>query len=227
MDRVCHWRNVWKEEISRVEDPFFAQSVVRDALRRSIHLRGLGEFIGACNLPVGRALLGDEIERALTLVREGKWFVVRENVRSPIDVSCYPTLRWAPSKMDHHLYGSAYAQAQGPGKRSTFSIDLDSLWSSVAFAANFLTSRGDEGRLFASEGRDYANTRRVVSQRWMPLKDSERDFARLSALHRYGAVRKITQYFVEASDEWAITGQSWHWRPVVADEVYEFREGAH
>lgn len=64
MDRVCHWRNVWKEEISRVEDPFFAQSVVRDALRRSIHLRGLGEFISACNLPVGRALLGDEIERA-------------------------------------------------------------------------------------------------------------------------------------------------------------------
>lgn len=51
-------------------------------------LRGLGEFIGACNLPVGRALLGDEIERALTLVRDGKWVVVRENVRSPIDVSC-------------------------------------------------------------------------------------------------------------------------------------------
>lgn len=227
MDRICQSRDVWKEEISRIEDPFFAQFVVRDLLQRNTQLCGLSEFLGDCSLPVGRALLGDEIERASKLVGEGRWFLVREEVRYPIDVACYPSLKWAQSKTDCQLHESRYAEAAGPGKWSTFSIDADRLWSSVAFAANFLSSRGDEGRLFASEGKDYANTRRVVSQRWVPLKASECDFARLSTVHRYGTVRRTTQYFVEASDDWAISGQSWHWRPVVANEVYEFREGAY
>ena len=54
------------------------------------------------------------------------------------------------------------------------------LWTGVALAANFVTSRGDEGRFFASDGKDYANTRRVVSQRWVPLGENERSFARLA-----------------------------------------------
>lgn len=101
------------------------------------------------------------------------------------------------------------------------------LWTGVALAANFVTSRGDEGRFFASDGKDYANTRRVVSQRWMPLGENERSFARLSAIHRYGDVRRITQNYVQADDPWAITGESWHWRPVVPDEEYEYRRGAY
>ncbi|MNP46219.1 hypothetical protein D3C76_1402000 [compost metagenome] len=132
MDRICHWRTVWKEEISRIEDPFFAQSLVRDVLRSRTQLRGLGEFLEACNLPVGRALLGDEIERASKLVGKGEWFLVRQDVRSPIDVSCYPTLNWAPSKTDCQLHENGYAEAEGPGK-----------W----------------------------NTRRIVSQRWLPLRE--------------------------------------------------------
>ena len=53
------------------------------------------------------------------------------------------------------------------------------LWTGVALAANFVTSRGDEGRFFASDGKDHANTRRVLSQRWVPLSENERSFARL------------------------------------------------
>lgn len=227
VDRICNWRGVWKEEIARIEDPFFAQSIVRDLLQRNTQLTGLSEFLQACGLPTRRALLGDEIKRASRAVGEGRWFLIRDDVRYPIDVSSYPSLRWAPSKADCQRHECIDEEPEGAGKWSTFSIDSDLIWSSAAFAANFLTSRGDEGRLFASEGKDYANTKRVVSQRWVPLEANERDLARLSAVHRYGTVRKITQYFVEAGDEWAITGHSWHWRPVVADSVYEFREGAY
>lgn len=53
-----------------------------------------------------------------------------------------------------------------------------------------------------------------------------RDLLQRNTQLRRRTVRRTTQYFVEASDEWAI-GQSWHWRPVVANEVYEFREGAY
>ncbi len=33
------------------------------------------------------------------------------------------------------------------------------------------------------------------------------------------------QYYVEAEDHWDISGASWHWRPVLANEIYEFKEG--
>ncbi len=60
------------------------------------------------------------------------------------------------------------------------------LWTGVALAANFVTSRGDEGRFFASDGKDHANTRRVLSQRWVPLGENERSFARLSVSGGFG-----------------------------------------
>ncbi|MCY1459378.1 hypothetical protein D9M71_768460 [compost metagenome] len=96
--------------------------------------------------------------------------------------------------------------------------------SGTAFIANFLASRGDEGRVFLSAGKDYANTTRTVTQEWVPLESEERDFAPSSAIHKYGVVRKTTQIYVEADDHWDVTGASWHWRPVIANEVYEFKE---
>lgn len=227
MDRICEWRDVWKEDLERVEDPFFACSVVQRALLENTTLRGLCDFRKACDFPLGRPLLQDDIWRALKLVEDGRWLLIREQPFSPIDVSRYPRLRWAESKLDLLLSESKYPEVDGPGKWKTFSIDTDLLWSGVALAANFLTSRGDEGRLFSSEGKDYANTRRLVSQRWVPLGEKERSFARLSAIHRYGDVRRITQNYVQADDAWAITGESWHWRPVVPDEEYEYRRGAY
>jgi len=77
VDRICHWHVIWREEISRIEDPFFAQSIVQDLLQRNTQLRGLSEFLKDCSLPVGRALLGDEIERASKSMGEGRWFLVR------------------------------------------------------------------------------------------------------------------------------------------------------
>ena len=160
MDRICEWRDVWKEDLERVEDPFFACSVVQRALLENTTLRGLCDFQKACDLPLGRPLLQDDIWRALKLVEDGRWFLIREQPISPIDVSRYPRLRWAESKLDLLLSESKYPEADGPGKWKTFSIDTDLLWSGVALAANFLTSRGDEGRLFSSEGKDYGAIRR-------------------------------------------------------------------
>jgi len=152
MDRICEWRDVWKEDLERVEDPFFACSVVQRALLENTTLRGLCDFRKACDLPLGRPLLQDDIWRALKLVEDGRWFLIREQPFSPIDVSRYPRLRWAESKLDLLLSESKYPEVDGPGKWKTFSIDTDLLWSGVALAANFLTSRGDEGRLFFERG---------------------------------------------------------------------------
>jgi hypothetical protein len=89
----------------------------------------------------------------LKLVEDGRWFLIREQPISPIDVSRYPRLRWAESKLDLLLSESKYPEADGPGKWKTFSVQAD--------------------------------------------------------------------------DAWAITGESWHWRPVVPDEEYEYRIGAY
>ncbi|MFJ4391223.1 hypothetical protein [Pseudomonas soli] len=164
MDRICEWRDVWKEDLEKIEDPFFARSVVGVALQNNKSLSGLSDFRRACGLPLGYLLMQDDMRRVLKLVEDGKWLLIREQVISPIDVSHYPWLRSATSKLDLLRFESNYPAVEGPGKWKTFSIDTDLLWSGVAFAANFLTSRGDEGRLFASGGKDYANTRRVVGQ---------------------------------------------------------------
>lgn len=84
-----------------------------------------------------------------------------------------------------------------------------------------------EDPFFACSVVQRALLERLVSQRWVPLGEKERSFARLSAIHRYGDVRRITQNYVQADDAWAITGESWHWRPVVPDEEYEYRRGAY
>jgi hypothetical protein len=72
MDRICEWRDVWKEDLERVEDPFFACSVVQRALLENTTLRGLCDFQKACDLPLGRPLLQDDIWRALKLVEDGR-----------------------------------------------------------------------------------------------------------------------------------------------------------
>lgn len=99
MDRICEWRDVWKEDLERVEDPFFACSIVQRALLQNTILRGLCDFQKACGLPQGRPVLQDDIGRALKLVEDGRWFLIREQPISPTDVARYPRLRWAESKL--------------------------------------------------------------------------------------------------------------------------------
>jgi len=46
-----------------------------------------------------------------------------------------------------------------------------------------------------------------------------------SAVNQYGTEPKTQQHYVKADDHWDISGASWHWRPVLANEVYEFKKG--
>lgn len=97
--------------------------------------------------------------------------------------------------------------------------------NALAFTANRLTSSGDEGRLWLSEGKDYANTTRVVIQQWVPLDEHDKGVASSSVSHNYGKSREIPQIYVETDDNWQISGKSWHWVPVMASEVYEYKDG--
>ncbi len=111
---------------------------------------------------------------------------------------------------------------EGPGHWVTVDHDYHGLNNTVIMAINRLTSMGDEGRVFGSEGKDYMNTKRDKIQEWQPLTSGAPDETeQQSALYRYGEQRKITQIFLEGDDAWAITGQSWHWQPTTADDVYE------
>ncbi len=111
---------------------------------------------------------------------------------------------------------------EGPGHWVTVDHDYHGLNNTVIMAINRLTSMGDEGRVFGSEGKDYMNTKRDKIQEWQPLPSGAPDETeQQSALYRYGEQRKITQTFLEGDDAWAITGQSWHWQPTTADDVYE------
>lgn len=44
-----------------------------------------------------------------------------------------------------------------------------------------------------------------------------------SAIYRYGEKKITTQTFLKSDDAWAIAGTSWHWVPVIADNVFEKR----
>ena len=111
---------------------------------------------------------------------------------------------------------------EGPGHWVTVDHDYHGLKNTAIMSINRLTSMGDEGRVFGSEGKDYMNTKRDKIQEWQPLpSDATDEIEQQSAVHRYGEQRKITQTFLEGDDAWAVTGQSWHWQPVIADDVYE------
>lgn len=90
---------------------------------------------------------------------------------------------------------------------------------------NRLTSMGDTGRAFFTEGKDFMHTKRDKIQEWNPLpSDTDENTINNSEVHRYGEQRRITQTFLEGDDAWQVSGTSWHWMPVVADELYETRD---
>ncbi|MEE6890384.1 type VI secretion system tip protein VgrG [Escherichia coli] len=111
---------------------------------------------------------------------------------------------------------------EGPGHWVTVDHDYYGLKNTAIMVINRLTSMGDEGRIFGSEGKDYMNTKRDKIQEWQPLpSDTTAEIEQQSAVYRYGEQRKVTQTFLEGDDAWAVTGQSWHWQPTTADDVYE------
>ena len=225
MERLAIWRKVRAEELVNVEDPFFAVSQVRDNMLGRRDLSGIKEFMEANGLLSHRAPTADAMRAALKRVEEGEWLLVKDKPISSVDVKRYGYVRMCMEEGKAQCLDAPGISGQGPGKWRTISISAKKGVSALALAGNLLASLADEGRVFLSDGKDFANTVRVIAQRWVPLGGDELSFARSSAVHQYGEVREILQHYVEFDDQWDITGRSWHWRPVVANEVYEFKEG--
>lgn len=225
MERLSRWSGIWKEELDRVEDPFFATSYVRNNLQGRCDLCGLGEFLKDCGFFQAEKLTRDQISMVLRPIERGEWLLLRDEPLRPIDPEHYSGARFCKSRIELQQVAALGLSGTGPGKWKIVNIKFNKLASGAAFLANFLTSRADEGRVFLSSGKDFANTTRTVTQRWVPLAGGEREFSRSSAIHEYGTERMTQQYYVEAEDHWDISGASWHWRPVLANEIYEFKEG--
>ncbi|WP_312951370.1 hypothetical protein [Superficieibacter sp.] len=116
----------------------------------------------------------------------------------------------------------------GPGYWKTSDNDYHGSKNVLIMAINRLTSMGDEGRVFGSDGKDYMNTSRDKIQLWTPLPADLADDARAtlsqrSVIRRYGEKRATYQKYQESDDAWAVSGKSWQWIPGVRDEDYEFK----
>ena len=227
MEWLLRYDKVWKEDLHKVEDPFLAKSIVRDNLQSRNYVReinGVTDLLRSCSLYTSRSLTGDEIAIVLRPVESGEWMLLKDEPFCPIDPEEYWYARVCRST-DGDGYSNYLGEGSiGPGKWIIINIEINKLSSAVAFVGNFLISRGDEGRLFLSSGSDYANTTRTVTQKWVSLESQDRDFASISTIHRYGLEHKTIQIYVEADDHWDISGASWHWRPVIANEEYEFKD---
>ncbi|MNQ33942.1 Phage-related baseplate assembly protein [compost metagenome] len=115
----------------------------------------------------------------------------------------------------------------GPGHWVTVDDDYLGIANTGVLLFNRLTSMGDEGRLFGSEGKDFQNTMRDKVQEWRPLpKGAHPRAVEASAIRPYGEVRKVRQHYREAPDAWAVDGRSWHWQPVTADSALEAADHA-
>jgi len=222
MDKLVRRRQLRKEDMSKVEDPFFARGEVERALMGRRPLCGEAEFLRSCGITSGRELSEHDLKVALEEIRNGSWLFLTSNPFKPMRLDghlgttqCFPVSDKLKRQPDYE---------KGSGKWRTIDIDYDGLKNTFAILQNRLGSLGDEGRLFGSESKDYDNTFRVVTQQWVPLDSHDDHLASRSAIHRYGKLRGITQRYLEGEDKWQISGKSWHWQPVLPFETYEHRE---
>ncbi|WP_072094036.1 hypothetical protein [Trabulsiella odontotermitis] len=117
----------------------------------------------------------------------------------------------------------------GPGYWKTIDNDYHFFLNLGVMAINRATSMGDEGRLFMSEGKDFANTLRSQIQVWSPFPqhltdDNMKIVSERSVIRRYGDERSTMQRYLESDDAWTVSGSSWQWIPGVKDEDYEFKK---
>ncbi|GLO11434.1 hypothetical protein PPUJ20028_00150 [Pseudomonas putida] len=222
MDKLVRRRELCKEDLLRVEDPFFAEGKVRRALSSWEYLQGKTEFLEDCGITFGRALSERDLERLLKEIRDGRWLFLTSHPFRPMrldghlgEAQCFPIPEQSNRQAENE---------RGPGKWRTIDIDYAGLKNTFAILQNRLGSLGDEGRLFGSEGKDYDNTSRVVTQQWVPLDGHDDHLASRSVIHSYGELRAITQRYFEGEDKWQISGKSWHWQPALPFETYEHRE---
>lgn len=150
MERLSHWKEVWKEELDQVENPFFAAPEVRQNLLSTRDLPGLLDLLKSCGFPTYRNSTGEEAERLLEHVKKGEWLLIKKHPFSPIDVNAYPLTNLCRSRNEFQCAAASPLPAPGPGKWQTTKVDIKKLASSLAFVANRVTSMGDEGRFFLS-----------------------------------------------------------------------------
>ncbi len=110
---------------------------------------------------------------------------------------------------------------RGAGKWVTQEVDYHGGRNVGQMFLNRLTSMGDTGRVFGSDGKDYERTKRTMIQVWQPLGEEEQHLAETSAIRQYGEQRRIEQTYLEGNDSWQASGKSWYWQPPTADTVYE------
>lgn len=214
MKRLIPRHEIENYDLAKIESPYFAGIKVREFFRVPYALQGLSELLAECNVsPVSCSGEKDQ-RRILDRLASGDWLFVMDQPFLPLSRECRV-------KYGHLMGRRLYV---GPGKWEKVSIDYDGVKNTAVLAANRLTSMGDEGRMFLSDGKDLANTTRVMIQRWIRLDSRDDQITHKSVEHRYGELRQIKQRYLEGTDNWQVGGKSWHWQPVTPDIAYEYRD---
>jgi|GEM_PF-748567 len=231
MRKLVQWMDLKYEDPERIESPFFALSVVESALSERGELDGLDRLLKSCGVHSGCTVSYESKFQILDRIRQGDWLLITDRPVKPIisyPEDYYPWLSMIISKHKEEGFlgtGAVYSEQGGPGKWKTVNIKKHVGTNTAAMLANRFTSMGDEGRLFGSDGKDFANTVQTVVQQWVPLDAHDAHMKHSSVSRTYGVTREINQMYLEGGDNWQISGKSWHWSPPVANVVYESKEG--
>lgn len=214
MKRLIPRAEIEKYDLTKIESPYFAGIKVREFFRAPYALPGLSELLNECtNSPAPCSAEKDQ-QRVLDKLAAGDWLFVMDSPFLPLSRECRV-------KYGHLMGRRRYV---GPGKWEKVSIDYEGIKNTAILAANRLTSMGDEGRIFLSDGKDLANTTRVMTQRWVRLDSRDDQLTHQSVERRYGELRQIKQRYLEGDDSWQEGGKSWHWQPVISDVAYEYKD---
>lgn len=215
MKRLIPRAEIELHDLTKIESPYFAGNQIRTYFAAPYALPGLQDLIRDCHLSSQVVVEQKNVETLIKKIERGDWLLVMDTPFLPLSRECRAKYGYL---MGRRLYA-------GPGRWKLINIDYDGVKNTVAILANRLGSWGEEGRLFGSDGKDFENTTRVMTQQWVRLERSEEHLASRSAEYRYGDLRYIKQRFQEGEDNWKVSGKSWHWQPVTADITYEYKDG--
>lgn len=214
MKRLIPHDEIERYDLRKIESPYFARISVREFFRAPYTLPGLSELLRQCNISSACCSAEKDQRRVLEKLAAGDWLFV-------MDRPFFPLSRECRVKYGHLMGRRLYV---GPGKWQKVSVDYDGIKNAAILTANRLISAGDEGRVFLSEGKDLANTTRVMTQRWVRLDRGDDQLGLRSVERRYGELLHIKQRYLEGDDNWQVGGKSWHWQPVTPDVAYEYKE---
>lgn len=214
MKRLIPHDEIEKYDLGKIESPYFARISIREFFRVPYTLPGLSELLRQCNISSACCSAEKDQRRVLEKLAAGDWLFVMDRPFLPLSRECRV-------KYGHLMGRRLYV---GPGKWEKVSVDHDGIKNTAILTANRLISAGDEGRVFLSDGKDLANTTRVMTQRWVRLDSGDDQLGHQSVERRYGELRHIKQRYLEGDDNWQVGGKSWYWQPVTPDVAYEYKE---